>query len=105
MTPKRIVPVVAGAVVALAVAARAVLPLSASFPLKAAVCFALVGLVAVARISRANHAFTAFGLPNQVTTGRAVVVALVAAGRILELPLVARLRALREPFVAARGGG
>ena len=66
------------AVAGLAALARIALPLSAFFPLKAAACFALVAVVALARITDANHPFAIFGQANQVTTARAVFVALVA---------------------------
>ena len=54
------------------------LPLTAMFPLKAAVCLAVVGGVAATRISRANHPYEAFGPANYVTAVRALLVALVA---------------------------
>ena len=74
------------AVVSLAVLARLALPLSAAFPLKAAACFAIVAAVAMARLADANHPFAIFGQANQVTTARAIFVALVA-GTIGEPPL------------------
>ena len=78
------------AVAGLAALARLALPLSAAFPFKAAACFAVVGAVALARISDGNHPFAIFGQANQVTTARAVFVALVA-GTIGEstMPIIA----------------
>jgi phosphatidylglycerophosphate synthase len=67
------------AVVTLSALARVSLPLSAAFLLKAAACFAGVAAVALARITDANHPFAIFGRANQVTTARAVFVALAAA--------------------------
>jgi phosphatidylglycerophosphate synthase len=66
-------------VVVLASGARSVLPLGAAFPLKAAVCFAVIAAVAVRCISARTHPFAAFGPANQITTARAVFVALIAA--------------------------
>ena len=66
------------ACVSLAALARLGLPLSAAFPLKAGACFAIVAAVVIARITDANHPFAIFGQANQVTTARAVFVALVA---------------------------
>src|SRR5471032_1297313 len=76
--------------VSLAALARLGLPLSAAFPLKVGICFAIVAAVAVARITDTNHPFAIFGQANQVTTARAVFVALVA-GTIGEpaLPIIA----------------
>ena len=71
------------AVVTLAALARLALPLSSSFPLKAAACFAIVGGVALVRLSEANHPFLVFGPANQVTVARAIFVAL-ACGAIGE---------------------
>ena len=65
------------AVAGVAALARFALPLSAAFPLKAAACFAVVGGIALARLSEANHPFATFGQANQVTTARAIFVALV----------------------------
>src|SRR5471032_2147428 len=73
------------AVVGLATLARFALSLSALFPLKAAACFALVGAIALARLTDANHPFAIFGQANHVTTARAVFVAIVA-GAIGEEP-------------------
>src|SRR5262245_46459749 len=66
--------------VALAALAREILPLGAVFPLKSAICFAIVGLIAASRINAANHPFAELGPANQVTTARAVFVALLAGG-------------------------
>jgi phosphatidylglycerophosphate synthase len=66
------------AVVALATAARALLPLGDRYPLKAAALFvAIVGL-AIGFLQQ-HHPFTQFGAANQITTLRAILVALVAA--------------------------
>jgi phosphatidylglycerophosphate synthase len=66
------------AVVTLAAFFRIVLPFGAAFPLKAALCFAVVAAIAVSGISTRNHPFARFGPANQVTTARAVFVALIA---------------------------
>jgi phosphatidylglycerophosphate synthase len=65
--------------VALAAFARLFLPLGAAFPLKSAICFAIVGMIAAGRINAANHPFGELGPANHVTTARAVFVALLAA--------------------------
>jgi phosphatidylglycerophosphate synthase len=66
-------------VVVLASVAQWLLPLGATFPLKAALCFAVIAAVAVSQISTRTHPFPEFGAANQVTTARAVFVALIAA--------------------------
>ena len=73
----------------LATIARAGLPVGALYPLKAATVLALVMIVAISLV-RAHHQFARFGPANQLTTARAVLVALVA-GLIGEpkVPLVA----------------
>ena len=93
------------AVVSLAALARLALPLSALFPLKAGVCFALVAAVALARLANANHPFAIFGQANHVTTARAVFVALVA-GAIGEVaaPIVAAGVAAAAMAVAIMDG-
>jgi len=68
------------ATVALAALARLFLPLGTAFPLKSAVCFAMVGLIAASRINATNHPFGEIGSANRVTTARAVFVALLAGG-------------------------
>jgi phosphatidylglycerophosphate synthase len=65
------------AVVCLASAARTVLSLGAYYPLKAAGLFSVVMLLALGHL-RGHHPFARFGLANQITTARAVLVALVA---------------------------
>lgn len=76
----------------LATIARASLPVGAQYPLKAAAVFALVMTVMIVATTlvRAHHPFARFGPANQLTTARAVLVALVA-GLIGEpkVPLVA----------------
>ena len=61
---------------AIAVSARAGLPLAAGYPLKAIGCFAVVALLAMARL-RDYHPFDRFGPANQITTVRAGLAALV----------------------------
>jgi phosphatidylglycerophosphate synthase len=77
------------AVMCLAWLARAELPLSVSYPIKAAGLFSLVMLLALGHL-RGHHPFAQFGPANQLTTARAVLVVLVA-GLIAEseLPPVA----------------
>src|SRR5438105_998134 len=53
------------------------MPLTPWFGLKASGCFVAIALVVFARISPANHPYTAFGPANWVTTMRAALVALV----------------------------
>jgi phosphatidylglycerophosphate synthase len=73
----------------LATIARAGLPVGALYLLKAAAVLTVVMLVAIIRV-HAHHPFARFGPANQLTTARAVLVALVA-GLIGEptVPLVA----------------
>ena len=66
------------AVAGLGLLARLVLPLTPEYPLKAAAAFAVVAFVAISRLAGSNHPFAIFGQANQVTTARAVFVALVA---------------------------
>jgi phosphatidylglycerophosphate synthase len=77
------------AVVCLALAARSALPLSPWYPVKAGVLFSVVMLLALGHL-RGHHPFVRFGVANQVTTVRAVLVVLVT-GLIgePELPSVA----------------
>ncbi len=93
------------AVAGVAALARFALPLSAAFPLKAAACFAIVGGVALARLSEANHPFATFGQANQVTTARAIVVALLC-GTIGEPadPIIAAAAAAAALAVAMMDG-
>ena len=66
------------AVVALATAARAGLPLGDRYPLKAAALFAAIVGLSIGFL-RQHHPFERFGAANQITTGRAILVVLVAA--------------------------
>jgi len=66
------------ALVPLAVAARARLPLGAFYPVKSAACFILIAVIVVVFAGGGTHPFRQFGAANQVTTARAMVVALVA---------------------------
>jgi phosphatidylglycerophosphate synthase len=66
------------AVVCLALVARAVLPLSAWYPVKAGALFSIVMLLALGHV-RGHHPFAQFGPANQVTTARAILVVLVAS--------------------------
>jgi phosphatidylglycerophosphate synthase len=65
------------AVVALANAARGALPLGDRYPLKAAGLFALIMGLSIGFLQQ-HHPFTRFGAANQITTLRAILVALVA---------------------------
>ena len=66
------------AVLVLANAARTMLPLGDAYPLKAALLYtAIVGL-SIGFLQR-HHPFARFGAANQITTARAILVALVAA--------------------------
>jgi phosphatidylglycerophosphate synthase len=93
------------AVVTLAAFFRIVLPFGATFPLKAALCFAVVGAIAGSRINTRNHPFARFGPANQVTTARAVFVALIA-GAIGEVddPAIAAAAAAGAIAVTAMDG-
>jgi phosphatidylglycerophosphate synthase len=66
------------AVAILGTIARAGLPVGALYPVKAATVLALVMIVANSLV-RAHHPFARFGPANQLTTVRAVLVALVTA--------------------------
>jgi phosphatidylglycerophosphate synthase len=66
------------AIVALADLARAALPLGDRYPLKAAALFALVSGLSVGFLQQ-HHPYSRFGAANQITTLRAILVALVAA--------------------------
>ena len=66
------------AVVCLSLFGRAELDLSDLYPFKAAACFAIVMRLAIGFLGD-THRFARFGPANQVTTARAVVVALVAS--------------------------
>jgi phosphatidylglycerophosphate synthase len=63
--------------VALANAARAVLPLGDRYPVKAAGLFALIMGLSIGFLQQ-HHPFSRFGAANQITTLRAILVALVA---------------------------
>jgi phosphatidylglycerophosphate synthase len=65
------------AVVALANAARVVMPLGDRYPLKAAGLFALIMGLSIGFLQQ-HHPFSRFGAANQITTLRAILVALVA---------------------------
>ena len=65
------------AVVALAGAARAGLPLGDRYPLKAAALFAAIMGLSLGFL-RQHHPFARFGAANQMTTLRAILVALIA---------------------------
>ena len=73
------------AVAALATAARTGLPLSAFYAPKAATAFAALMLLSLGFLQR-HHPFARFGPANQVTTVRAILVALIV-GLVGELPL------------------
>jgi phosphatidylglycerophosphate synthase len=66
------------AVIGAAIAARMTLPLSASYPAKAAIVFGIVMAVVLTHV-RGDHPFVRFGPANQLTTLRAVLVALITA--------------------------
>ncbi len=66
------------ALVALAAAARATLALTPFYAVKAAVAFAAAMLLSVGYL-RAHHPFARFGAANQITTARAVLVALIVS--------------------------
>jgi phosphatidylglycerophosphate synthase len=66
------------AVVALAGAARAALPLGDAYALKAAVLFTAITGLSIGFLQQ-HHPFERFGPANQITTLRAILVALVAA--------------------------
>jgi phosphatidylglycerophosphate synthase len=66
------------AVVALAGAARAALPLGDAYALKAALLFAAITGLSIGFLQQ-HHPFERFGPANQITTVRAILVALVAA--------------------------
>jgi phosphatidylglycerophosphate synthase len=66
------------AVVALANAGGAALPLGDRYALKAAALFALIMGLSIGFLQQ-HHPFTRFGAANQITTLRAILVALVAA--------------------------
>ena len=65
------------AVVALSTAARAALPLGDRYPLKAAALFAGIMGLSIGFLQQ-HHPFARFGAANQITTLRAMLVALVA---------------------------
>jgi len=92
------------AVVALAGAARTALPLGDRYPLKAAGLFAAVMGLSIGFL-RQHHPFTRFGAANQITTLRAMLVALVA-GLVGEprVPAVALAAAAASVAVTALDG-
>jgi len=92
------------ALVALASAARTALPLGDRYPLKAAGLFAAVMGLSIGFL-RQHHPFTQFGAANQITTLRAMLVALVA-GLVGEprVPAVAMAAAAASVAVTALDG-
>jgi phosphatidylglycerophosphate synthase len=66
------------AVVALAILGRMALSLSAAYPIKAAVLFAAIMLLALGYIG-AHHPFPRYGAANQITTIRMALTVLVAS--------------------------
>jgi phosphatidylglycerophosphate synthase len=82
-------------VVALAAAARAWLPVGDRYALKAAALFAAIMGLSIGFLHR-HHPFARFGAANQITTMRAILVALVA-GLVGE----PRMPAIAEAAVAA----
>ena len=90
--------------VALAGAARTALPLGDRYPLKVAALFAAVMGLSIGFL-RQHHPFTQFGAANQITTLRAMLVALVA-GLVGEprLPAVAVAAAAASVAVTALDG-
>lgn len=65
------------AVVSLATLLRATLPLGGLYPVKASATFVVVMLLAIGFLHR--HPFARFGPANQMTTARAILVALIAS--------------------------
>jgi phosphatidylglycerophosphate synthase len=65
------------AIVALADLARTALPLGDRYPLKAAGLFSLISALSIGFLHQ-HHPFSRFGPANQITTLRAILVALVA---------------------------
>ena len=92
------------AVVSLAAAARISLPLSARFAWTAPATFALLMLVSLGFVQQ-HHPFARFGPANQVTTIRALGVALIVAlvGE-LRLPVLAASAALASMVVMVLDG-
>jgi phosphatidylglycerophosphate synthase len=92
------------AVVALAGAARAALPLGDRYPLKAAGLFALITGLSIGFLQQ-HHPFARFGAANQITTLRAILVALVA-GLVGEptLPAIAAAAAAASVAVTLLDG-
>src|ERR1700730_17117643 len=70
--------VVLAALVCLAQIARSGLPLGASYALKASAAFAAVMAISIGFLQR-HHPFERFGPANQITTARAMLVALIAS--------------------------
>jgi phosphatidylglycerophosphate synthase len=92
------------AVVGLATAARAALPLGEGYPVKAAVLFAAIMGLSIGFLQQ-HHPFARFGAANQITTLRAILVALVA-GLVGEprLPAVAAAAAAASVAVTLLDG-
>jgi phosphatidylglycerophosphate synthase len=87
------------AIVALADLARTALPLGDRYPLKAAGLFALISGLSIGFLQQ-HHPFSRFGAANQITTLRAILVALVA-GLVGEPTLPAVAAAAVAASVAA----
>jgi len=92
------------ALLALALTARTALPLGDLYPLKASVSFMAVMLLSFGFLRR-HHPFEYFGAANQITTARAMLVALVG-GLIGEprFPMVAASAAAGSLLVTALDG-
>src|SRR5438552_7107481 len=92
------------ALMVLALTARAALPLGDLYPLKASAAFMAVMLLSFGFLRR-HHPFEYFGAANQITTGRAMLVALVA-GLIGEprFPMIAGSAAAASLLATALDG-
>jgi phosphatidylglycerophosphate synthase len=92
------------ALIVLALMARTALPLSDRYPLKASAAFAVVMLLSFGFL-RQHHPFDRFGAANQITTARAMLVALIA-GLIGEprFPVVAASAAAASVLATALDG-
>jgi len=92
------------AVVAIAASARVVIPLGDLYAVKAGATFAGVMLLSFGFLRR-HHPFSRFGAANQITTIRAMLVALIAA--LLgepRIPIVAATAAMTSLLAAALDG-
>ena len=92
------------ALMVLALTARTALPLGDLYPLKASAAFMAVMLLSFGFLRR-HHPFEYFGAANQITTGRAMLVALVA-GLIGEprFPMIAGSAAAASLLATALDG-